>query len=294
MKYIWCARSGDTYKKGSAPCETSRDVRGNQICEQCNYLLLKSASILKDAFGITAKIKISGELYVAELEQKNSFDGKPGIEHLYWFTKKTRSYFKDLLIECDEGKVESFINHVESDIGNHVKAKRDPARLDVKNVEGEIKTLEQASKFLSKISSRRRKVLCQPKHNYSFKFENPEDPLSGDIYEEIKANCEIKSKIVLKSLPDLIQDLRSAVTIERRRPGSPDADGDDLAFQIASWFKEFIGRPHPQGGPFPKIVRRCFEICEINRGKNCTRALRYALRKLYPPRLAKKSLQKHT
>lgn len=320
MEYIRCAIYERKFRKGSCPRETGGATEGNSTCPQCDYYKtyltptktaalrpsnkfpkekceeeklqqFKSIYLLKEAFGIRASIETSGELNVAKLQRKNSFDGKPESECQYWFTKETRNHFEDLLRDHDEEKVKNFIYRIESDIGNFVKVRRDPARIDL--VKETIKTLEQANGLLLKIYSGRLKVLCQPKHSYAYKFKNPDEPLSTDIYEAVKADCEVKSKIVLRSLPGLIRDLRSAVTIEKRKRGQPNADGDDLAFQIASWFREFIEPPRPFSGPFPKIVRKSFEICEVSRGRNrCSRAIGYALKKLSSSRPAQKILQK--
>jgi hypothetical protein len=253
------------------------------------HALLQSTSALRDELGIPVKLKIDnrGKLYVLELQQKNSLDGKPEVEYLYGFTEETRGEFKKIFKKCDEGydeeKVESFINRIESDIGNLVKVKRDLGdrkHFHVQNEEDIIEALERANEYLLKICSGRFKVLSQPKHSYVYKFETPDDPLAVDLCEEVKDRCNFKSETVLRLQQDLVQDLKSAVSIERRKRGRLNADTDDLAFQIARWFREFMGSPRPYTGPYPEIVRKCFEICGFNYENNRSRAIGHALRRL--------------
>lgn len=251
-----------------------------------NLRLLQSISILKEVLGTTAEIEVREKLFIAKLQRKNSFDGKPELEYLCWFTEETRNEFKKPLKNYGRARIESFINRIESDIGNFIKVKLDLSGQQdfrTREVEDAIKTLERANGYLLKICSGRLKVPYQPKYGYAYKFKSPDDPLSGDLYEEVKATCNIKSKVVLRSLPGLLQDLKSAVSIERRKRGRPNADADDLAFQIAGWFKEIIGPPRPLSGPFPEIIRRCFEICEIGNGNDRTRAIRHAIKRFSHP-----------
>lgn len=248
-----------------------------------NFRLLQSASILEEALGTKVKVSIGEDLYAVELQQSNAFDGKPEVKYLYGFTEETRGKFKKILKSYDEVKIEGFINHIESDIGNFVSVKHglgDQQSFHVQEVEDIIESLERAEKCLLKIRSGRLRVPLRLKHSYTYKFKNPDDPLSVDLFEEVKDRCNYKTRTALRSLQDLSQDLKSAVIIERRRQGHPNADENDLAFQIAKWFKEFIGSPRPYTGPYPKIVKKCFEICDSNCKNKRTKAILDALRKL--------------
>lgn len=245
-----------------------------------NLRLLQRALVLEEALGIKVRINIEEDLYVIEVQQNNPFDGKVEVKYLYWFTEETRNEFKKILKNYDKEKVEDFINRIESDIGNFIEVKSDRQQFHAREVEDTIKALERTNKHLLKICSGRLKVPSQPNQSYNYKFENPDNPLSRVLYEEVKANCEIKSKIILRSLPGLLQDLKSAMSIERRKRGRPSADTDGLAFQIASWFKEFIGSPHPFSGPFPEILERCFALVKNNYDSDRTRAIRQAIKNL--------------
>lgn len=253
-----------------------------------NVTLQQRALVLQKALGIPVKVNIEENLYVVELQEKNSFDKKPEIKYLYGLREKTRSDFKDILKNYNKEKIKSFINHIESDIGNVVGTRRKLGNWQhtrAQNLKDIIELLERANKYLLKIYSGRLEVPLQPKHSYAFKFENPNDPLSGDLYQLVGDTCKFNSKITFNLLQNLIRNLKSAVAIERKNRGRPRSDEDDLAFQIAKWFQGLIGTPHPFSGPFPEIVERCFEIAGIKGGRegDRTRTIRQALKRLSSP-----------
>lgn len=305
-----CEIERKRFEKGPCLYEKRGTTEGNRTCPECSYFkthlpakteptgpvnkspeknckkvplqLKKRLAVLEAVYGVQGEIKIDGKLYVAKLQQKNRLDGKSEVKHLYGFTEETRNDFKDPLKEYDGTKVETFINRIESDIGNFISVKRDlggQPGFHVREIEDTINALERASMSLLKICSGRLKVLYQAKHSYAYKFENPDDPLSGDLYEEVKASCNFKSEVVLRSLSGLLRDLRLSVSIETKKRGHPNADADDLAFQIASSFQELIAPPRPWSGHFPFVVSQCFNIAGI-KGKDRNKAVHQALLKL--------------
>ena len=246
-------------------------------------VLRRRAAVLQKELGIPVKINVEENLAILELQEKNSFDGKPEIRRLYGFTEKTRTEFKKMLKNYDKEKAENLINRIDSDVGNFLAARyalRNRQDLHVKRLENVINKLDRANRNILKIYSGRIRVPLQPKHSYPYKFENPNDPFSGDIFEEVKGSCYANARIAFKSLQDLIRNLKSAVSIERRKRSRPRADEDDLAFQIAMWFKEFIGQPRPLAGPFPKIVQEYFQICGIKGDIMRRDTIQSALKKL--------------
>lgn len=248
--------------------------------------LQQHVCLLQEALGIPVKITIEKDFYIIRLHKTNSFDGKPETECFYGFTPETRNTFTRDLKDYNKEDVESFINRIESDVGSLLNTKSRNSdlylqRFQIKDLQDMIKTLECADRWLSKICSGRFKALSQPKHNYNYVFKDPDNPLSEDIDFYVNTDISIESKKVLPHLKSLLRHLKEAESMQRKKRGKrSSADKDNLTFQIAKYFQEFIDRPRPFTGPFPKIVRKCFKIFGSKKDNDQTRAIRYALKKL--------------
>jgi hypothetical protein len=285
--YRSCLSHKERTRNSSLNLEISK--KSTDIDNNDQKILRQRAFILQKALEVPVKVDIEGDLYVLEVAEK------PETRHMYGFTKKTRNEFKKILRtylkNYDEGKAKNFINSIEGDVGHFISTRRylnDRRYLYGQDLKDAKHSFEEAEKYILEICSGRLKVPIQLENSYGFKFEQPNDPLSGDLQYAAQEECYASAKVALRSIQSLLKNFKSGISIEKKKRGCPRADKDDLAFQLAMWFNEFIGRPRPLAGPFPKIVRRCFRICRINRDEGQRRAIESALKKLSSSSFPKK------
>jgi hypothetical protein len=227
-------------------------------------------------------------------ESTNPIDGKQIVSHFYYLTREERNHFTEILKDHDRAKTEKFIGRIQMDMEFSRKILDDEWKSgshadQVVKLNDAVKTLRAASKCLLRIRSSRLKVLPPRQCNFLVEWmKNSRDPHS---HSTVILETSRDAGIARQPIERLIENLKLAIKIEKVDRGRPRADELDLAFQIAKRFKEFIGTPCPNSGPFTHIVEYCFEIVGI-KGCDRTRAIRYALRKLSQSQPSKMILQK--
>jgi hypothetical protein len=222
-------------------------------------------------------------------ESTNPIDGKQVVSHFYYLTRKERNHFTEILKDHDKAKTEKFINDVQIDLEFSRRILDDEWKSgthadQVVKLNDAVETLRAASECLLRIRSSRLKVLPPRQCNFLVEWmRNSKEPHS---HSTVILETSRDARVAREALERLIENLKLAIRIEKVNRGRPRVDELDLAFQIAKSFKELIGTPRPNSGPFTHIVEYCFEIVGI-KGRDRTRTIRYALRKLSQPQPSK-------
>jgi hypothetical protein len=219
---------------------------------------------------------------IFETKGINEIDGKPFVSHDCFLTAEERRDFLKILEGC--GNAEELIKNIEMHMRLWKRYQLDcggsrSRDLQRKRIKNRLKTLERANKYITEIASNSFRVI--PLRKYSDLIEwvkNPDHP-EGRIERETGRCAREIMWQTEEPLQNLIKNLRLAVERKYKR-GDKGADKWEIAFQIAKSFQRLIGVPRKQAGPYPRLVRKAFEILNIKGDIDRRRAIESALNKL--------------
>jgi hypothetical protein len=236
-----------------------------------------------------------------EFRDISEFDGKQIISHHYYLSIEERNHITEILKHPKEENTKEFIDHIELDLGmalniqhNWNQGSHDD---QIKRLDGMIKRIEGASKYILQICSGRIKPIPHRQCNFLVEWTLEERRNRRDSRSSINSEAGRNARIARPAIKALIENLKSARQMEKLKRGRPRTDELELVFQIAKRFKQFIGPPRPNAGPFREICDYCFEIIGIkisSEPTRPTRAIRQALQKLSSSQSTKTVCQKST
>ena len=225
-----------------------------------------------------------------ELNYINEVDGKQTTDHYYYFSIEERNHITGILEGYNKENTKEFIDRIELDIRTALRIQRDwniKSHADqIEKIDSVIQKLEAASQCILQISSGRFKPIPPRQCNFLVEWTLEEKINRRNSRGSINFEAGKNARTAYQPIQSLIENLRTARPIEKKKSGRPGVDELELAFEIAKKFKRFIGAPRPNTGPFPEICDYCLEIAGI-KGNDRTRTIRKALKKLSSYKLIK-------